>query len=431
MSATTQIGVDSGKQEKVLSLYRLLDPEVLANPYPLYEQFRTEDPVHWDPFLHAWVVTRYADVVHVLHHFSANRTPTPEHLSTMGLAALNPIAQVMVRQMLFLDPPDHTRLRALASAAFTPRRVERLRSHIQEIVDGLIEAVVAKGHMDVIADFASPAPAIITAEMLGVPVEDHQQLKDWSADFAEMLGNFQHNPDRFPRVLRSVEEMCSYFRSAMKEQRLHPREGLVSAMMEAKVDGAALTEEEIIANLIVTMVGGQETTTNLIGNGVLTLLRNPSEIEHLRSDSSLIASAVEELLRYESPSQHTARLAPADVELGGKQIRKRQAVIAVMGAANRDPERFPDPDRLDLSRADNRHLAFGWAAHFCFGAALARMEGQIAFETLLRRLPNLQLDPTARLVWRDNLGLRGLTSLPVYFDKSAPAESKHSEVASS
>ena len=223
--------------------------------------------------------------------------------------------------------------------------------------------------------------------------------------------------------------MCSYFRSAMKEQRLHPREGLVSAMMEAKVDGAALTEEEIIANLIVTMVGGQETTTNLIGNGVLTLLRNPLEMERLRSDSSLIASAVEELLRYESPSQHTARLAPADVELGGKQIRKRQAVIAVMGAANRDPERFPDPDRLDLSRADNRHLAFGWAAHFCFGAALARMEGQIAFQTLLRRLLNLQLDPTARLVWRDNLGLRGLTSLPVYFDKSTPAEHKQSEVA--
>src|SRR5712671_2187554 len=246
------------KTDKALSLYHLLDPEVLADPYPLYHRLRNEDPVHWDPFLHAWVVTRYADVVHVLHHFSANRTPTPEQLTALNLSALSPIAAVMVRQMLFLDPPDHTRLRALASAAFTPRRVERLRSHIQEIVDGLIDAVVAKGHMDVIADFASPAPAIITAEMLGVPVEDHQQLKDWSADFAEMLGNFQHNPDRFPRVLRSVEEMCSYFRSAMKEQRLHPREGLVSAMMEAKVDGAALTEEEIIANLIVTMVGGQE-----------------------------------------------------------------------------------------------------------------------------------------------------------------------------
>src|SRR6266404_8381807 len=283
-----RLPTDTPKTDKALSLYHLLDPEVLADPYPLYHRLRNEDPVHWDPFLHAWVVTRYADVIHVLHHFSANRTPTPEQLSAKGLEALNPIAQVMVRQMLFLDPPDHTRLRALASAAFTPRRVERLRSHIQEIMNGLLDALVSRGQMDLIADFASPAPAIVTAEMLGVPVEDHEQLKDWSADFAEMLGNFQHNPDRFPRVLRSVQSMCSYFRSAMHEQRLHPRGGLVSAMMEAKVDGAALTEDEIIANLIVTMVGGQETTTNLIGNGVLTLLRHPSVMERLRADSSLM-----------------------------------------------------------------------------------------------------------------------------------------------
>ena len=414
MAATIASDV-SVKAERPLSLYHLLDPEVLANPYPLYQRLRTEDPVHWDPFLHAWVVTRYADVVHALHHFSARRTPTPEQLSAMGLAALNPIAQVMVRQMLFLDPPDHTRLRALASAAFTPRRVERLRSHIQEIMHGLLDGLVSRGQMDLIADFASPAPAIVTAEMLGVPVEDHEQLKEWSADFAEMLGNFQHNPDRFPKVLRSVEEMCSYFRSAMQEQRLHPREGLVSAMMEAEVDGAKLTEDEIIANLIVTMVGGQETTTNLIGNGLLTLLRNPTEMERLRADSFLIPSAVEELLRYESPSQHTARLAPADIEMGGKKIRERQAVIAVMGAANRDPERFPDPDRLDIARQDNRHLAFGWAAHFCFGAALARLEGQIAFEAILRRLPGLTLDASIPLEWRHNLGLRGLTGLPITF----------------
>jgi cytochrome P450 len=415
MTATTESADIPRKTERTLSLYHLLDPEVLANPYPLYHKLRSEDPVHWDSFLHAWVVTRYVDVVHVLYHFSANRTPTPEQLSTMGLSALSPIAQVMVRQMLFMDPPDHTRLRTLASAAFTPRRVELLRSHIQEIMDGLLDAVVSNGRMDVIANFASPAPAIVTAEMLGVPVADQEQLKDWSSDFAEMLGNFQHNPDRFPRVLHSVESMCSYFRSAMRDQQVHPREGLVRAMMAAEVDGAKLTEEEIIANLIVTMVGGQETTTNLIGNGVLTLLRNPAEMERLKKDSSLIPSAVEELLRYESPSQHTARLAPADVEMGGKQIRKRQAVIAVMGAANRDPERFSEPDRLDIGRQDNRHLAFGWAAHFCFGAALARLEGQIAFETLLRRLPNLALDTTTPLEWRHNLGLRGLTALPVVF----------------
>ena len=407
-------------EDRTLSLYQLLDPEVLANPYPLYHKLRTRDPVHWDPFLHAWVVTRYADVVHVLHQYSANRTPTPEQLSALNLSALNPIAEVMVRQMLFLDPPDHTRLRTLASAAFTPRRVEQLRSHIQDVMDTLLDAVVSKGSMDVIADFAGPAPAIVTAELLGVPAADHAQLKEWSQDFAEMLGNFQHNPDRFSRVLRSVENLCGYFRSAMREQASHSREGLVQAMMSAEIEGTRFTEEEIIANLIVTMVGGLETTTNLIGNGVLTLLRHPSEFDRLRADLSLIPSAVEELLRYESPSQHTARLAPADVELGGKSIRKRQAVIAVMAAGNRDPERFPEPDVLDIARKSNQHLAFGWAAHFCFGAALARLEGQIAFNAILRRLPELRLNARGPLVWRHNLGLRGLTSLPVEFAASDP-----------
>jgi len=397
------------------SLYHLIDPEVLADPYPLYHRLRNERPVHWDPFLHSWVVTRYDDVIHVLHHFSADRTPTPEELTKKGLSALNPIAKVMVRQMLFMDKPDHTRLRALAQAAFTCGRVESLRSHIQEIADSLIDKVIAKGRMDLIADFASPMPAIVTAEMFGIPTEHHEQLKAWSADFAEMLGNFQHNPGRTARVLKTVEDMSAYFRNAMQEQRKSTGDGLIGAMMKAEVDGGRLDQEEIVANLIVTMVGGQETTTNLIGNGILTLLRHPQDLEMLRGDSSLIPSAVEELLRYESPSQHTARLAPEDTVLGGQQIRKGQAVIAVMAAGNRDPQRFPDPDRLDLKRKDNRHLAFGWAAHFCFGAPLARMEGQIAFETLLRRLPNLALDPSQPITWRHNLGLRGLNALHVTF----------------
>jgi len=403
-----------------LSLFHLLDPEVLADPYPLYARLRAEDPVHWDPFLHAWIVTRYSDVLTVLHDYSADRTPTPEQLTAMGLSHLTPIAKVMVRQMLFMDAPAHTRLRGLASVAFTPRRIEVLRAHIQEIADRLLDSAVPSGRMDLMAQFANPLPAIVTAEMLGVPAEDHERLKLWSADFAEMLGNFQHNPDRVPRVLRSVEEMTEYFRGAIADQRRTPREGLVRSLLTAEVDGDRLSEEEVIANCIVTMVGGQETTTNLIGNGVLTLLRHPPELERLREDPSLSASAVEELLRYESPSQHTARMAPSDQELGGRPIRKRQAVIAVMGAANRDPERFPDPDRLDLSRQPNRHVAFGWAAHFCFGAPLARMEGQIAFDTLLRRLPELRLAP-GPLEWRENLGLRGLKSLPVSFRTSAAA----------
>jgi len=402
------------KQRNVLSLYHLLDPEILANPYPLYHQLRTEDPVHWDPFLHAWVVTRYVDVISVFQRFLANRTPTPEQLTTLGLENLTPLARVMVHQMLFLDPPAHGRVRGLASKAFTPRRVQVLSSHIQEITDSLLDAVQDRGEMDIIKDLAYPLPAIVTAELLGVPTSDWKQLTLWSADFAQVLGNFQHNPDSAAQVIRSLEEMIVYFRAAIRENEQHPREGLINALMTAEQDGDRLGEDEVIANTIVTMVGGQETTTNLIGNGILTLLRHPDQLAKLRSDLSLIPSAVEELLRFESPSQHTARLAPEDVQLGEKTIRKRQAVIAVMGAANHDPERFPDPDRLDICRQDNRHVAFAWASHFCFGAPLARIEGQIAFETVLRRMPALSLKP-GPIAWRENLGLRGLTALPVSF----------------
>ncbi len=405
------------KADPNLSLFRLLDPDVLADPYPLYHRLRREDPVHWDPFLHSWVVTRYADVVRVLRDFSAQRTPTSEQLTTIGLAALNPIANVMVKQMLFLDPPAHTRIRSLASEAFTPERVEVLRSHIRDIARNLLAKVKPTGRMDVIADLAEPMPCIVTAEMLGVPVEDHCQLKLWSQDFAEMLGNFQHNPDHVPKILKVTEEMTAYFRSAMRNKNLRP-DGLISSLMNAKIRGDRLTEEEVIANSIMTMIGGQETTTNLIGSGTLSLLRNPDQLEKVRANLSLIPSAVEELLRYESPIQHTARLAPEDTELGGKQIRKRQAVIAVIAAANRDPKRFPDPDRMDIMRADNRHVAFGYGAHFCFGAPLARIEGQIAFEEMVRQLPSWSLEP-GPLVWRTNQGLRGLTSLRINFASGA------------
>jgi pimeloyl-[acyl-carrier protein] synthase len=401
-----------------LSLFQLLDPAVVADPYPLYRRLRTEDPVHWDPFLHALVVTRYADVVTVLHRFSARATPTPEQLHALGLSTLAPVAQVMVRQMLFMDAPAHTRIRGLASQAFTPRRVERLRAHLQEIVDGLLDRVVPRGRMDVLGDFANPLPAIVSAEMLGVPSADHAQLKAWSADFAEALGAFQHDPDRAVKILQATEEMIRYFRSAILEQHRHPNDGLIHALLTAEVDGDRLTEDEVVANCIITMVGGQETTTNLIGNGILSLLRHRTELERLLEDPALVPSAVEELLRYESPSQQTTRIAPEDLVLGGQAIRAGQAVIAVMGAANRDPERFPDPDRLDVARTDNRHLAFGWASHFCFGAPLARLEGQIAFATILRRLGRPELEPEP-LVWRPHLALRGLTALHVRFDAAA------------
>lgn len=417
MSASTNGAISRSTGASALSLYHLLDPEVLANPYPLFHRLRTEDPVHWDVFLHAWVVTRYVDVLEVLHTFSAERTHTPEKLKSMGLSDMGPIAQLMVKQMLFMDPPAHTRLRSLASQAFSPARVAVLRSHIREIVNRLLDAVQTKGQMDIIQDLAEPLPAIVTAEMLGVPANDRLQLKAWSADFAEMLGNFQHNPEHAPRMLRTVQDMTAYFRDSIRRQKDHPQEGLVHSLMTAEVDGDRLTEEEVVANSIVTMVGGQETTTNLIGNGVLTLLRNPGELKRLQEDPSLIPAALEEMLRYESPSQHTGRLAPQDATLGGKVIHKGQAVMAVMAAANRDPERFSDPDRFDISRTDNRHLAFGYAAHFCFGAALARVEGQEAFEAIIRRLPGLELQ-AGPLIWRNNLGLRGLAALPVRYQAS-------------
>jgi cytochrome P450 len=414
MSAT-RIMEARGAADPSLSLYHRLDPEDLADPYPLYHRLRREDPVHWDPYLHAWVVTGYANAAHVLQHFLSARMPTPDHLAALDLAELNPIAQVMVRQMIFMDPPGHTRIRALAAAAFTPPRIKKLKDHIEEITNGLIDAVAPNGRMDVMADLADLLPATVTAELMGVPVADRDRLKDLSKDFSEMLSNFQHNPGRAAPMLRTVEELTSYFRARMCELERQPQEGVVQALMNANIGGDRLTEEEVIANSIITMVGGQETTTNLIGNGLLSLLQNPEEFARLHTEPSLLTSAIEELLRFESPIQHTARLAPADLELGGKRIRKRDAVIAVIGAANHDPERFPDPDHLHLDREDNRHLAFGWGGHFCFGAPLARLEAQIVFRTILRRFRKLTLEP-GPLMWRHNMGFRGLEALPVTFE---------------
>jgi hypothetical protein len=400
-----------------ISLCQLTEPEIMASPYQFYRELREADPVHWDPFLHAWIVTRYADIVTVLTRFSADRTLTPEQLDGMGLGALKPIMEVVALQMLFRDPPAHTRLRNLCAAAFTPARVAVLRGHIQDIAEGLIDRFIGQGKADIVDDFAAPMPAIVTAEMLGVPVSDYEKLKQWSIDFAEILGNFQHPPDRVARVAASVRDMTEYFRAAIRQQETDPTEGLVNSMVKAQVDGVRLTEEEMVANLILTMIGGQETSTNLISSALLTLLRHPEQMQMLLDDPSLVPMASEELLRYESPIQHTARVAREDVLLGGKVIRRGQSVVAVLAAGNRDPERFPNPDELDVKRGDKGHLAFGWAAHFCFGASLARIEVPIAMGALLQRLKNLKL-AAEDFVWHENFGLRGLSALPVRFDAS-------------
>jgi pimeloyl-[acyl-carrier protein] synthase len=391
----------------------------LADPHVLYRALREHDPVHWDPYMHAWVVTSYSEVIPVITSYSADRTPPLEHLDQLGLSFMRPFSEMMLRQMLFMDGAKHARLRGICSAAMTPRRVEEARGVIESIADGLIDKFVASGKVDLLEEFANPLPAIVTATLLGVPVEDHKQLGAWVVDLAEVLGNFQHHPDRVAQIVQSLEDMTTYIANRMEEERRQPTSGLISSLMNAEFDGDRLTDEEVIANTIVTLIGGHETTTNLIASGFLTLLQDPTSYELLRSRPDIIASAVEELLRFESPVQHTARIAPADMQLAGKTIRKGSRVVAVLAAANRDPNRFPDPDRLNLVRTDNRHLAFGWAAHFCFGAPLARMEGQIAFNKLLNRLSRpVLLDKT--LSWRSNAGLRGLTNLHIGFDPAPP-----------
>jgi len=411
MSATHQPTLD----HRALSLYRLYDRAILADPYPLYARLRNEDPVHWDPFLHAWVVTRYGDVATVLQAFSAKCAPAPQKIDSMGLSSMDRIGEIMVLQHLFMDPPDHTRLRAICSQAFTPHRVERLRARIQQIVDSLLEPHLALGRLELMADVANPLPAIVSAEILGLPASDHEQLKAWSADFAEVLGNFQHNPDRAPRMLRSLGDTTAYFREAIRRERNRAAaDSMISVLVSAEIDGRPLPEELIIANCILLMVGAQETTPNLIGNGMLTLLRNPGEFTRLQANLSLLPSAIEEMLRFEAPSQHTTRVPRQDVKLGDKVISSGQSVIAVMGAANRDPARFTDPDRFDITRSDNKHLAFGAGPHYCFGAPLGRMEAGIAFSTLISRISNFTL-ATEKLIWRDNVGLRGLTELPLLF----------------
>ena len=398
-----------------LSLLRLVNTEVLSDPYALYRALREHSPVHWDPYMHAWVVTSYPEVVMVLMNYSADRTPQPAYLDRLGLSFMKPFAEVMLQQMMFMDGAMHSRLRGICAAAFTPRRVEELRAVIESIADELIDKVIASGCMDIIADFANPLPAIVTAKLLGVPIEDHEQLHAWVIDLAEVLGNFQHHPNRVAEIVQSLKDLKSYVAARMEEQRRCPASGLIYSLMTAEVDGHRLSDEEVIANTIITLIGGHETTTNLIASGFLTLLRDPESLQQLRNRPEIVGSAVEELLRFESPVQHTARIAPADMQLGGKTIPKGSRVVAVLAAANRDPNRFPDPDRLNLLRSDNRHVAFGWAAHFCFGAPLARMEGQIAFNKLLRQLSSpALLDQT--LDWRGNAGLRGLTKLNISFD---------------
>ena len=397
------------------SLFQLLRPGAIADPYPLYAKIRDFEPVHWDPFLNSWVITSYAECLTALQKFKAERTPSQDRLEAMGLDVLKPYAKVMLKQLLFIDPPSHSRIRSMCSSAFTPRRMEHMRGHLTQMAHQLVDKVAATGSMDLVADFARPFPGLVLATLIGLPDKDLDQLLLWVHDVSELLGNFEHDPDRVEDLVRSVEELQAYLTAVLAEQRKNPGEGVMPAMVAAEVDGEPkLSDEEIVANVMLMIGGGLEEPANLICAGMLSMLQRPGTLERLASNPETLNSGIEELLRFNSPTQHTGRVAPEDVLLGGKEIRQGQSVTIVVGAANRDPLRFSEPDTLDLTREDNRHLAFGWAAHYCLGAPLARLAGQIAFTVLTKRLENIALgDGKPR--WREMAAMRGLTFLPLTF----------------
>jgi len=292
--------------------------------------------------------------------------------------------------------------------------VEQMRPHIQRIVDDLLEAVQARGQMDVIHDLAYPLPIIVIAEMLGLPVEDRQRLKDWSDDLFAVLGTVRHSPNLMERASHSLAEITDYVTALGQERRLQPQEDLLTALVTVVDQGERLTREELVANVSVILSAGHETTANLIGNGVLALLQNPDQMQKLSDDPALVTSVVEEIMRYDNPVQIVYRSASEEVEMEGKRIGQGQLVNMILGAANRDPAQFSEPDRFDVTRDEGRHVGLGLGIHFCLGAPLARLEGQIAFTTLLRRFPQLRL-ATDTLEWQDHPTFRGLKSLPVTF----------------
>jgi cytochrome P450 len=393
--------------------YNPLDRRYQTDPYPLFRELRERDPFHRSRLIGGWVLTRHEDVSAVLKdsRFMADDTKLPfqtkqrQQLIKDGVMGPD---EALSPGMLRSDPPDHTRLRSLVSKAFTPRTIESLRPRIEAIVQDLLDRAPADS-MDVIRELAYPLPVIVIAEMLGIPAEDREQFKRWSDDAVASFGVTRVSDFLVSR--KAFSELQAYFARVSEERRREPREDLLSALLAAEQEGDKLTLDEVYTTCILLLVAGNETTTNLIGNGLLALLRQPEQLALLRDDPALIESAVEELLRYDSPVQATSRFVLEDVALGANTVAAGQQVIALIGAANRDPEAFTEPERLDITRTDNRHLAFGHGIHYCLGAPLARLETQVALPALLDRFPELRLAGEPQ--WGKNLILRGLTSLPI------------------
>ena len=388
-------------------------PQTLADPYPLYERLRRDSPVYWSQAWQCWLVTRYDDVVAVMRDFKrfsskASTTRLLDRLPPATLKRLGPLYEHFTTGLVRLDPPRHTRVRGISSKAFTSRVVEQSRARIERAVNELIDAFIERGRFDLIGDLAYPLPTIIFGEMFGLPLEDRQQFKAWSVAIIEFQATGLPDADAAFRSQEALLAARKWMGELVEQRRQRP--------VEAEEEGDRLTEQELFSTCVTFMIGGHETTTNLIGNGMLALFQTPGELQRLRDDPGLAPQGVEEMLRYDAPTQRGHRIATADMEMGGQKIEQGQFVQAVLGAANRDPDRFEGPDRFDITRPDNKHASFGFGPHYCPGASLARIEASIAINTMLDRLPNLRLSPGQTIKWRPNNFFRGLTALGIDFD---------------
>jgi cytochrome P450 PksS len=398
----------------------LASPAFKANPFPFYARLRAQAPVcriTLPTNESAWLVTRYDDVGQVLK--DERFVKEPSHALTPEQAAKQPwfrrMFKALKRNMLEVDPPDHTRLRALVHKAFTPRLIEQMRPRVQRLTDELLDRVQGRTHMDLIRDYALPLPTTIIAEMLGVPVADRHHFHRWS----KAVITAASSTAGLVKAIPNAWAFMRYIRRYIRQRRANPQGDLVSALIRAEEAGDKLSENELMAMVFLLLVAGHETTVNLIGNGTLALLEHPEQLDRLRREPGLIRPALEELLRFASPAETaTERYASQELTVAGVPIARGEMVIPVIASANRDERQFAHADKLDITREPNKHLSFGAGNHFCLGAALARLEGQIALSTLLRRLPNLKLVVMpGELRWRGGLILRGLEALPVRVGK--------------
>lgn len=397
--------------------FDLLDPRMRIDPYPTLARLRSEAPVYFSEGLGAWLVTRHDDASACFRdaRLSANRSAAyASKLPPETRAMLAPLVGNLGRWALLIDPPDHTRLRGLISKAFTPKAIEQLRPRIAELADELLDRVARTEEFDLIGDYAYPLPVIVIGEMLGLPRDDADRLKHWSDAFGAFLGASAMSPTIVGDALRAVVDLEAYFRERLAERRAAPGDDLLTALLQAHEQDDRLSEQELLSTCTMLLFGGHETTTNLIGNGVLALLEHPDQLARLRSEPERYAtSMVEELLRYDGPVLRMGRIALDTIELRGQTIKPGDRVFMMLGAANRDPEQFVDPERLDISRVDNRHLTFGLGPHYCIGASLGRLEARTAIPRLFERFASLHLPAIFRPRWLDNLTVRGLEELPL------------------